>query len=119
MYAKDADALYCDMAETYGIFDWQALPAQRLAVLACGLSPDSRVRRAMAGIREVPEIILLAAAVDNLRLLVWSKTRDAEHGRNRPASIVAQLLDREAETDESEIMGFDSPEEFEAYMAGR
>lgn len=53
---------------------------------------------------------LLAAAVDRLSLLVWAMSKDASNGLNRPKSIVAQLF---GETEEKEIVGFDTPEDFE------
>ena len=42
MAARDEDALVCDMAETYHIFDYRALPLFLAARLACGLREDSR-----------------------------------------------------------------------------
>lgn len=53
---------------------------------------------------------MMAAAVDRLSLLVWSKTKDAEHNRNRPVSFV-EILTQPAK--ESNLMVFDSAEEFE------
>ena len=35
---------------------------------------------------------MLAAMVDSLNLLVWSKTKDAEKGANRPKSVLEQLM---------------------------
>ena len=43
MMAVNRDALICDLAETYGILDCQALPALLLATLSCGLRADSRI----------------------------------------------------------------------------
>lgn len=59
--------------------------------------------------QKVDDLTLLnAKAVDLLSLLVWSKTSDAQTGRNRPKSLVDILLnDSEAEKE-----GFDSEEEF-------
>ena len=39
-------------------------------------------------------VILLAMAVDTLNLLLWSKTKDAQHRRNRPESIAARLTEK-------------------------
>ena len=43
MLAVDRDALMCDLAETYGILDLYAHPAQLIATLATGLREDSRI----------------------------------------------------------------------------
>lgn len=39
----DADALYADVAQTYGVLDWDALPPGRLAVLVTQLPPGARI----------------------------------------------------------------------------
>ena len=41
MMALDREALLCDLAETYGIYDVRALPVSTLAVLASGLRENS------------------------------------------------------------------------------
>ena len=45
MISRHEDDLICDMAEVYHIYDMRALPLRKLAVLACGLSADSRVNK--------------------------------------------------------------------------
>lgn len=54
------------------------------------------------------EIMLLASMVDDLALLVWSKTKNAEKGQKRPKSILKELLN----TKEDELISFESSEEF-------
>lgn len=54
LYAYDRDALLCDMAETYGVFDLRALPLQTVAVLAQGLRPDSRIMLRLAAEESKP-----------------------------------------------------------------
>ncbi len=34
---------------------------------------------------------LLAGIVDRLSLLVWTKTKDAEKGRNKPKSLISEI----------------------------
>lgn len=96
MIAADEDALICDFAETYHIYDWRGLPVHYAAVLACGLGPDSRIKRAISGAKATQEQLLLAAIVDRLGLLLWLNTADAVNGRNRPASLVALLTAQES-----------------------
>lgn len=113
MIAVDKSALICDLAETYGIFDLKALPVDLLATLSVGLREDSRIKMKISGAKVKPEFLLLAAAVDRLTFLAWSKTKDGQKGRKRPKSIV-EMFSREQE---SEIVVFDSAEAFEQEKA--
>lgn len=92
MIATDRDALICDLAETYGIYDMRALPVSTLAVLAAGLRDNSRIKIKMSGVTTDRETLLLAMAVDNLRFLSWTKTTAAQSGNDRPKSIAQALL---------------------------
>lgn len=91
MLAADTDALICDLAETYGILEYRALPARLLATLAVGLREDSRIKMRLSGASVPADTLLAAAMVDRLGLLVWAKTQDAQKGRNRPRSILSML----------------------------
>lgn len=115
MLRTDREALMCDLAETYGVFDLSALPVPTLAVLATGLRDDSRIKMRLSGTSVPRRDLLLAAAVDRLSFLVWGMSEDAKRGTNRPKSLVAALLD-EAEGC-SDVMTFDSPNDFEAAWA--
>lgn len=68
MLRTDRDALICDLAETYGIFDYRALPVPLLATLASGLREDSRIKMRLSGQTVTRTEMLLAAAVDGLSL---------------------------------------------------
>lgn len=93
MISADRDALLCDMAETYGIYDLRALPVSTLATLAVGLRDDSRIKMHMHGAKISRIETLLAAAVDRLSMLWWAKTEDARSNANRPKSMpIADLL---------------------------
>lgn len=115
MLQTDEDALICDLAETYGIFNYRALPASLLATLSVGLRDDSRIKMKMSGTKVSQEILLIASAVDNLSFLAWSKTEDAQKNRNRPKSIVGILMGEHSKSKEKNaVMAFDTAEEFEA-----
>lgn len=58
---------------------------------------------------------LLAMAVDRLGELVWTKTKDAQRGRNKPKSILRLLLEPEERSPEN--VAFDTPEAFEKARA--
>ena len=111
MMAVDKTALICDLAETYGVLNYKELPVETLAALSVGLRENSRIKMKMSGVKVQNEVLLLAAAVDRLTFLAWSKTKDAEKGKNRPKSIV-DIINGSAR--ESNIMAFDTAEEFEA-----
>ena len=111
MIATDEDALICDLAETYHIYDYRSLPLQRVAIFCIGLRDDSRIKKKINGIEYTTDTLLLAKAVDYLALLFWSKTKDAENGMNAPESILNQLLgNTESETD---VVSFETAEDFE------
>ena len=114
MIAADEDALICDLAETYGIFDYRALPVPLLATLASGLRDDSRIKMRMAGMRIPTNTILLASAADALNILVWSKTKAARTGQNRPKSILQQLLHSGERERGNDTIKFESGSEFAA-----
>lgn len=111
MAARDEDALVCDMAETYHIFDYRALPLFLAARLACGLREDSRSKMRLAGNRIELRDALLAAILDRVNFLAWAQTRDGQKNRNRPASILNRLMH---EPDERETpVVYAGGEEFE------
>ena len=112
MISEDCDALACDLAETYGIFDYRALPARLLATLAVGLRDDSRIKRRLSGEKASKTELLLAAMVDRLSLLLWMQTEDGRNSINRPKSILSVI--RGEEKQDGQIAAFDSADSFEA-----
>ena len=91
MINLDEDALICDFAETYHILDYRRLPLRLVAVLACGLRDDSRIKLKASNRKLTLLESLSAATVDKLTQLLWTKTKDAEKGRNAPKSILEML----------------------------
>lgn len=119
MIAMDEDALVCDIAETYHVLDYRALPARLTATLAAGLRENSRIKMKLAGTLCTSEELLLAMAVDRLSLLFWAKTADGQKNRNRPESVCEKMLGRHNKTHDRVCLAFDSPEAFEAaWIAG-
>jgi len=116
MITANEDALVCDLAETYGIFDYRALPAVLLATLAVGLRENSRIKLHLSGAKAPQDTLLLAAALDKLSFLAWAQTEDARKGRNRPRSMLAVLLDA-PEEDDSPVVTFAAPDDFERAWA--
>ena len=111
MMAKDPEALLCDLAETYHIYNYKELPCKMVALFSCGLRADSRIKMRMAGEKATRKEILLASIADRLGTLVWFQTKDGAKGINRPESIIETLLGGKRE-DNSEVMAFDTGEDF-------
>lgn len=109
MVAADEDALICDFAETYHIYDYRKLPLRYAAILACGLRDDSRIKMTISGSLVPADTLLQAIAADALNILVWMQTKDGRRGRNRPKSIVDLITKKRT----SNLEVFDSVEEFE------
>lgn len=115
MIALDEDALECDLAEYYHIYDMRSLPANKVATFSVGLRENSRIKLKLAGNKYPLDTLLIAAAVDRLSTLIWMKTNDGRKGVNRPESLLAKLVEKKEEKDK-EIVSFDNPEDFEAAM---
>lgn len=111
MIALDENALICDLAETYHIFDYKQLPLTKVAVFACGLSDDSRIMMQLNDQPVETSTLLLAQITDGVRLLVWSKTEDGQNGKNQPPSIASALLGVTQARNKGEV-AFDSGEDF-------
>lgn len=110
MILEDEEALICDLAETYNIYDYKQLPPTRVAVFAFGLKDTSRIKMKLSGQKVPLETLLLAGIVDRLSLLVWGKTADGQKGINRPTMVTDTLLNKEQETD---VIVFNSSKDFE------
>lgn len=112
----DEDALICDLAETYQIYDYKQLPLTQVAVFAYGLRDDSRIKQIMSNQIVPLETTLLASIVDRLSLSLWLQTKDGQKGVNRPASIAEMLTkNNKEESDERDYLVFESGEDFENY----
>lgn len=111
MISVDKDALVCDLAETYQIYDYKQLPASMVAVFSCGLRETSRIKMKLSGQKIPLDTLLLAGISDNLRLLLWTKTKDGQKNVNRPESILHKLSENNPR--EKEEIIFDSGEDFE------
>ena len=109
MIALDEDALICDFAEVYHIYNYRSLPVEYAATLAKGLKYDSRIMMRISGLKIDLNTLFLAHIVDNTAINVYFKTKDAERNKNRPKSFVEIL----SGADKGEkAKGFDSGEDF-------
>lgn len=80
-----------------------------VASFLIGLRPNSRIKMELNNQIHPLETILLARVVDNLSILIWSKTKDGSKGKNPPKSI-SELLMRKQDDD---VTKFATGEDFE------
>lgn len=106
--ATDEDALVCDFAETYHIYDYRQLPPRYAATLAAGLREGSRIRTALSGLSAPLPLYLQMAQVDALNLIAWLNSTDAVDGTNRPKSILQALTANPNDA----VQGYKSGEDF-------
>lgn len=111
MIKLDEEALICDLAETYQIYDYRQLPATRAAVFAAGLKNESRIKMKLSGQRVPLDTLLLAGISDRLSILTWFQTEDGQKGRNRPAMLVDLLTSKTKES--KDVIVFNSGKDFE------
>lgn len=107
---KYEDEVICDFAEYYHIYNIDSLPALYLATLVKGLRHDSRLASAISGYQYTHTEFLLGRIIDELSFQSWTKSKDAQHNKNRPKSIVQMFMNK---PDLKEYLEFESPEEFE------
>ncbi|HEN2725924.1 TPA: DUF5361 domain-containing protein [Streptococcus agalactiae] len=110
MLKMDEDALVCDLAETYHIYDYKQLPPLKVVVFSLGLREESRINRVISGNRVSFERRILAGMFDRLGMLIWMKTTDGQKGKNRP-EMVSTMFDNQQK--DSEVVSFGSGKDFE------
>lgn len=114
MIAEDEDALICDLAETYHIYDYEALPCELVATLAAGLRPNSRIVMKLTGQKLPQNELALLYVLDNVRLLVWQHSSDGAKNRRKPKSIVEEVMEKDKK---QQFAVFDTPDDFETARA--
>lgn len=110
--SADRDALLCDFAETYGIYDFGGLPVSTLATLAVGLRENSRIKMHMSGTVISRTDMLLAAAVDRLSLLCWAQTEDGQRNVNQPQSVLSIILGQKIDQ-ERQVQAYETGRDFD------
>ena len=111
MIAEDEEALICDLAETYHIYDYKKLPLTQVAIFAIGLKDSSRIKMKMSDQLVPMETLLLAGILDRLSVLLWRQTKDGQKGRNMPTMVLDTLVARKSK--DSDVIVFSSGEDFE------
>lgn len=114
----DEDALICDLAESYQIYDYRSLPVKLVATLSAGLRDDSRIKMAASGYPVPQNTILLATIADRVEAFRYGFSQDGAKGKNPPPSILSALMGEEQnKRNKTGVVGFATSEEFEATLA--
>ena len=108
------DELICDLAEYYGIYDYEKMPPLYIATLACGLRDGSRVVSALTGNPYALNTMLSAGILDTVKVIAWMNSEDGAKRRNRPKSVLDSLFPREKAEENTKKASFESGEAFEA-----
>ena len=98
MLAHNKNALICDLAEEYQIYDWRRVPVKTLGILAAGLRHNSRVVMQQSGEEFPMDTLIMAAMADATRYLLYALT--AKKGDNPPPSFVEALSQKQEEKEE-------------------
>lgn len=109
MIRVDEEALICDFAETYGIYNYRELPLLLCATYAVGLRENSRIKMKMTESEMGLTDTLLAGIFDRLSLLVYAQTADAQKGINYPKLIMSSITDKK----DKPSQGFATGEDYE------
>lgn len=115
MLAEDKDALVCDMAETYGIFDFCQVPIQTLATLAAGLHEESRIKMRIAGKNRISPLFAYVRIADTLTMILH--VLSAKKGAEMPELLEDYMIGKPNKKEEK-LKGFKSIDEFEAARRG-
>lgn len=113
MINTDEEALICDFAETYHIYNYRSLPLHMVGIYACGLRQDSRIIMATSKTKVTADQTLLAMISDNTRMLAWLNSADGMRGVNRPKSLVEMLVGNVKQNVSSGIEAFETGQDFD------
>ena len=112
------DKLIGDLAEYYGVYDYKSLPPSLVASLTVALRPESRVMMHLSKSKLTMDQTLKVLMVDNLRILVWQKTKSGQKGRRRPKALLEQILGKQKKN-KDELEKFSSIEAFERWRLSK
>lgn len=114
MIKIDEDALVCDLAETYHIYDYRQLPLKTIAVFSVGLKNTSRIKMKISKQKVDLDTLILAGISDKLSLWLWSQSKDGQKNINQPVSLVDVVTNNKPKIKEKEVVVFTSGEDFES-----
>ena len=106
-------SLVCDLAETYGIFDFKGVSPRLLGTLAAGLGAESRIGKELNGVHGSTVELLLAELIDSVNILIYGllSKEDAEPPESRKELFFIEKNESSAKK-EKEYESFATGEEF-------
>ena len=114
MRALDNDALICDFAQYYHIYDFKSLDLKTAAILACGLPKESRIMTIVTGTKIKEEKLIQIAILDTLRAIAYAYTKTHSDGKTEMPefrSVLAELLGSE-EQEKTDMQQFGTADDF-------
>lgn len=114
MMNVDHEALECDLAQTYHIYEMKELSACRVALFSCGLRENSRIKLKISNNDYSIETLLLAKISDELAISNWIKSGHKE--KNKPISLLNRMLKSDSNKNNQsndEIVNYASSKEFD------
>ena len=103
--------MICDLAETYGILNYQELSPSLVATLVVGLRDNSRVKMKLSKSNLTIDQAMLALILDGINLLIWSRSK--KHG-SKPKSVYKLLTEEKKPKDE--LKAFRTAEDFDSWL---
>lgn len=111
MEALDKDALICDFAQYYNIYDYLQYGVTKAAIYAYGLPEDSRIKKKIQNRSYDMATFWQVAVIDVLKGFRYSFEKCHYKSVEKPESTLDALTGRMNENDNA---SFESKEEFEA-----
>lgn len=112
MISIDEDALMCDLAEVYHIYDYKSLPVSLVAAFSCGLRDESRIKMKISDAKVSLNTVLLACILDKVNWIAWSKTEDGHRNANHPKSILSIILGQS--DGDKDVLVFNDSDDYES-----
>ncbi len=109
MITIDEQALICDLAEVYGIFNYKEYPVRLIGTLAWGLRDNSRIKLKICNQKVSNDTLLLAHIADRVGVL---STMYSEKKFPSFVDIFCQFEEDEEKT----VTGYQTSEDFENAM---
>lgn len=116
MVSQDEDALICDFAEYYNIYNYKEYSLRYVATLAYGLRENSRIKMSLSDSNVSFDTLILASILDATNFIAWTKTENARSNTNRPKSLVDSLRGIEPNNTRDYVV-FNSANDFEEARA--
>ncbi|MBQ9031867.1 MAG: hypothetical protein IJ106_10510 [Parasporobacterium sp.] len=111
MRASDEDALICDFAQYYHIYDLEQVGVRKAAILACGLPEESRTMKRLSGNKLSGERVILVSMLDTIRSIEFAVYQSHSKKKiKKPKPLLKKMMDG---GEKKELLGYGTAQEFE------